>query len=124
MNREDFESKLRSLRLRQPSRELDERILAARTGQAPTKICQSSRRISLRAAVAASLAAGLIGFAAGLAVREIPPGGPYGPVSPAAVQVIYHDPSTGDPFDFTRVPGDVFPGQLKVTSQTVKGIGT
>jgi hypothetical protein len=120
---EDFESKLKDLRLRQPSPELDERVLAVKAEQVRAGMCQGARRIPLWAAAAAALTAGFIGFAAGIAFRASTPASLSGSAPPASVQVIYHDPSAGDPFDFTSAGGNILPGDLKVISQTVKGIG-
>lgn len=121
---EDFESKLKSLRLRQPSQGLNERILAAKSEPTPANICRGARQISLWAAIAASLSAGLVGFAVGLAFRGHLPVTISSRLTPASVQVIHHAPSIGDPFDFTRNSEEILPHQVKVTFQTMKGTGT
>jgi hypothetical protein len=120
----DFESKLKNLRLRQPLQGLDERILAAKSAPTPANMRRGVRQISLWAAIAAALSAGLLGFAAGLAFRGNPTVTISSRLPPASVQVIHHAPSTGDPFDFTRNPEDILPHQVKVTFQILKGSGT
>jgi hypothetical protein len=118
---EDFESRLKGLRLRQPSPELDQRILAAKTQAVPANGRRRVRQMPLWAAAAASLLLGLFGFAAGFAVRGSPPVILSSQNPPASVQVIYHAPSTGDPFDFTRNPDAIVPRQVKTTLQIMKG---
>jgi hypothetical protein len=116
----DFESKLKSFRVRQASQGLDERVLAAKAGLTPASSGRAVRQIPLWAAMAASLTLGLVGFTAGLATRASPPAISAHQASPASVQVIYHAPLTGDPFDFTRNPQAILPHCVKATLQTTK----
>lgn len=105
----DLESRLRDLPLREPSAQLDERVMAQKPDR-PTPETGRSRRVPVWLAAVTAALMGVAGFGAGATWRgeratEIvePPTQP-----PVTIQVIYNSPATGDPFDFTQ-SSDVFP---------------
>ena len=121
---DDLEAKLRTLRLREPSPDLDDRVRAQKPERPPSPEFASTR-VSIWVAAAAALVMAVAGFAVGAAWR----GEPavvirQGPPPPVAVQVIYNSPSSGNPFDFT-LASDIFPpGEMTTSIQTQKGTGT
>jgi len=118
---EDFESKLKRVRLRAPSPELDERVLAQKP-QRPVRISLAGRRVPFWLAAAAAVAMAGVGFATGLAWRRQQPIAAERRLpSPATIQVIYNSPAEGNPFDFTRASHFFPAGRLEATIQTSKG---
>jgi len=113
---DNLESKLKGLSLREPSRELDDRIL----GLKPERPSRAVRRVPLWAAVAVSLAMASLGFAAGLNCRGVGTADTPGARPPIRIELICDSPSGTNPFDFTAAASDL-PArewELKVISVT------
>ncbi len=124
---DDFEARLKGLRLSEPSHELDERVRSLKSEHAAPGPQRRSWQVPLWAATAVSLAMGLAGLGLGLALRGSPRAAYPGESPPASVQVIYHSPSTGTPFDFTRytrTSSALFPPGAKITVRATKGTQT
>lgn len=118
---EDLESKLRGLRLRRPSQNLDERIMAQKP-ERPVQPSPARWRVPVWLAAAAALVMAVAGFAAGRAWRGNQTVAMSRSQPSVMLQVIYHSPSSANPFDFTRA-SDIFPaGKMETTIQTSKGI--
>ena len=99
----DFESRLKDIPLRSPSSELDDRILSE-TARHRAEVVDTTRRISLGWAVAASLAACFLGFLGGLSWQDArSPESTATPV-PIQVRVIYEPSLARDPFDLSKQP--------------------
>ncbi len=110
---QDFEDRLRSLPMREPSHELRKRIFGKKTRQSALRsiIC---RRIPVAWAAAVSIAIGLVGFLiAFLWITAIQPGAPIR-TETVNVQIIYQAPETSHVFDFTEAAMDFLPGDVKV----------
>lgn len=121
MEDHDLEARLKELRLRAPSEELDLQVLA-RERQVPLPGTRwSGRRVPVWVAAVASLAVGGMGFAIGLHVKANPPPPLADTPAPVTVQVIYHSPLTGNLFDFTRPSEHSLPGRMETSIQTTKG---
>lgn len=110
---QDFEDRLKTLPMREPSEELRKRIFGGKTRQSALRsiIC---RRIPVAWAAAASIAIGLVGFfIASLRDTAIQPESPIREAS-VNVQIIYQAPETSHVFDFTEAAMDFLPGDVKV----------
>ena len=117
----DLESKLKALRLRPPSRNLDDRVLAQKR-ERPVAASYAVRRVPIWLTAAVALVMALAGFATGAAWRgEQPSSAEHHRSAPVMVHVIYNSPSSGNPFDFTHA-SDVFPaGKLETKTHIEKG---
>ena len=96
---EDFEDRLKRVRLRRPSPSLDARVV---THDPPA--LRARRVVSMRSAAAAMLLMGIAGFAIGLRA-----GAPRGHEMPPSIAIeILSDSIRGNPFDFTVASDIVF----------------
>lgn len=110
---QDFEDRLRSLPMREPSDELRGRIFGKKTRQSALRsiIC---RRIPVAWAAAVSIVMGFVGFfIAFMWVTAIQPESPIRAAS-VNVQIIYQAPETPHVFDFTEAAMDFLPGDVQV----------
>ena len=132
-----FESKLRALPLRQPSDQLDERVLSAKPTRKVSGV-NLRRPVPLWIAIAATLLMSAAGFSAGHALRtetakimpttaeerrgDLPDATAFGrTLLPASVQVIYHSPSGRNAFDFTRASDAFLPVGVPPVIKTSPG---
>ena len=117
----ELEARLRELRLRAPSPDLDRLVLSQRPEPQPEQP-RAWFRVPLWAACAVALVAALAGFSAGNAWRANRAFSVAHPSPPITVRVLYHAPALGDPFDFTR-RFDIFPaGEMRANIHVEKGI--
>jgi len=110
---QDFEDRLRSLPMREPSDELRGRIFGEKTRQSALRSIVY-RRIPVAWAAAVSIAIGLVGFfIASLRDTAIQQESPIR-TETVNVQIIYQAPETPHVFDFTEAAMDFLPGDVKV----------
>ncbi len=110
---QDFEDRLRSLPMREPSDELRGRIFGKKVTQSALRSIVYTR-IPVAWAAAVSIALGLVGFfIAFLWVAAIQQESPIRAAS-VNVQIIYQASETPHMFDFTEAAMDFLPGDVKV----------
>lgn len=111
---QDFEDRLKTLPMREPSHELRGRIFGKKTRQSALRsiIC---RRIPVAWAAAVSIVMGFVGFFIAFmwVVTAIQPESPIRAAS-VNVQIIYQAPETSHVFDFTETAMDFLPGDVNV----------
>jgi len=117
----DLETRLRALPLRNPSNNLDSRVLAQRPEPSfcPPLI---RRGIPLWLAATAGLLLVIAGYAAGRIACPPQVAGPPLRPAPVTVQVVYNSPDAGDPFDFTHASKSFPAGELEAKVQVQGGI--
>ena len=109
----DFEDRLRSLPMREPSHELRGRIFGKKTRQSALRSIVYTR-IPVAWAAAVSIVMGFVGFFIGFMwVTAIQPESPIRAAS-VNVQIIYQAPRTPHVFDFTEAATDFLPGDVNV----------
>jgi hypothetical protein len=109
---DDFEARLKGLRLRTPSAALDRRVLTA-SARSPCV----SRKLPLWVAAAASFAMAVAGFAAGAWWRD----GCTPRNLPVTAYVICDAPAGRNPFDFTRASDPMAANATPVFVHTTTG---
>jgi len=114
---DDFERRLGKLRPRDPSPELDRKVLGARPA-APVRPGALGRPVPLWIVAAVALATGIAGFGAGIAVGILGPPARLAPGAPVTFQITQGPSASGNPFDFTRASGMFPPGPMRTTITT------
>ncbi len=109
---DDFEARLKGLRLREPSAALDRRVLTE-AARAP----RTRRRVPLWVAVAASFAMAVAGFVAGASWRA----DRTSPNPPITAYISCDTPSGRNPFDFTRPSDPLGAGATPVSVRMTTG---
>jgi hypothetical protein len=119
----DFETKLRDIPLRKPSRHLDDRILGS-GGGGSTRVPALQRRAPLWSAVAAAVFLAALGFMSGAKWKEgeLESGRSWQPT--VRIQVIYSSPGRPNPYDFTEPSPDLHEAEWKAETRILKGAKT
>ena len=123
---DDLERKLKALRLRPPSDELDERV----RGEAPLpRVVSLERwgwlsrwRVPVWAAAAASLFMVLLGFAGGAVLVSRRPVTVVQTSPPVVEMRVVYTNSATNPFDVTRASQDFLPGPMNVKVHVEGGV--
>jgi hypothetical protein len=121
---DDFEARLKSLPLRQPSPALDHRVLSQEVQVVAVEPCRSRWMVPLWVAVGMSAAVGCAGFLGGLAVRADRPTTTSSTAeepAPVTTEVLCQSPGGRNPFDLTQFPEPLLRGNPVVTIRTTKG---
>jgi hypothetical protein len=122
---DDIEARLKRLPLRQPSGELDRRVLNRfaqfREGETPAEPSRSRWAVPLWAAAAMSAAVGWAGFMSGLAIRSERPTVAAEEPAPVMSEVLCQSPAGRNPFDLTQSADPLLPGKPVVSIQISKG---
>ena len=113
----DFELKLRRLKLRAPSDALDERIMGLKP-ESPERPSAAGWRVRGWSAVAASVVMVCVGFVAGAVWSAALRGQSDEPTM--VVHVLYESPSSTNPFDFTRAAAN--PNEVPWETHVVQAV--
>ncbi len=119
---DDLERKLKTLRLRPPSDNLDDRVL----GDAPPRVIPAPwwnrYRVPVWAAAAASLLMVLLGFAGGATLVARRPVTVVQTSPPVVEMRVVYTNSPTNPFDVTRSSQDLLPGPMNVKVHVEGGV--